>query len=1734
MKKTVAAFLFGLVSAWLSFPTLGQETSIYTGTKTASAFQQYCYTNGVLCVLRNAADQVVEPAEFVLRRDGVTNTYKIVRTPEGLSLTRWVLAVKTAQTVNSYPETNLDDLYPAATYTGETVSLVGAGVSEFTHWDSYLFLIPCFNWARYRLVYEKNDGTTTSIADSTVHSWTNTVSLATNEWSRTGYTFQGWSVMTTNGVVQLKERQLVTGKNLGVTTNGTYHLQARWSKIDLPVTLDANGGTVSTTRVTAHIDEPWDLPTPTRANCTFKGWFTHPTGGTQMVSGEKVTRTDITRLYARWELFSYEIKVGTSTPRLGEAVCSGANSSSVPTVYSASHGARLTLTAYPNDGSKFVQWDDGSVAPTRTVTVQSNAVYWAQFAAESYTVTFAYRTASGGTDERVQTVGYREQAWPPADEVCKRWAGHRFVRWDRSYDTVTSDLTVNAVYAEDKKTSTVYFLANGGVGEMEPQDFTEGTGAALRQNAFTLTNATFCGWATNAAASTNEVLYTDSQVVTDPAVNGALALYAVWAKEDVQDVDDTLTLVPDGWQYDSEESAWVDAYNSTNKLFTALETQVTGPGVLTYRWRSEGGTAETNEVCLMLMKDGQPVKEMVEASDWHTGSLRVTQATNESTVVAWQKTKGTTVWLSDMLWTSMAGGGTNETETVITNLTADLVQEGEYKDDENMKWHLRVVDEVEQWQAQGGVDEPFPLLTATVTGRGTLSFEWNSPENGLQEREACEMKTNGVSVAILESDGTTDDWQTVRLTIEGDGEEETSLSWERCQGVEVSIRNVVWTTETVVVPDEDTEPEDEAEPVSVDPTPTGWQQDDGVWQDTGAYTTAPYRVLSGSVTGSGTLTYEWMAQGAVTNSDVCVLRQNGVRTAELVGDGEWHARTLTITTNETAETTLAWQRVAEGQVWIRNVAWTPETEEPEAVPVVAYYHVTEGLAYDGSVKTGVVAIAGCTVANATATTAGEYTATVTLDEGAVWPYGRTEAQRAVTWSIEKGAYDMSGVRFTNETMLVDGTAKSLAVSGALPNGVSVTYTGNGQTQKGRYTVTASFAGDTENYEAIDDMTADLILVSPFGENGSCEPVEEDLPIGAVSAFDVEAVYDGRPHGLDEKAINTAFASLSPTAIMYADSDASSELAWSATPITLTDVGTTMVWYRVTMPVHGSFTHAAQITVTPRDIAQATIADIPNQTWEGKPIAPAVTVNDSVGTFDAVSTNNYTVSYANNAGVGTATVTVTGRGNYTGTLRATFAIVAPTPDPEDPDDPDDPDTPDDFVETRQLEPFTMAITNLGVPALGAQARVKAVGLPTGLRARKTTDGWVITGTPKETMDGVTRKAYVIVTENRVQTLYLLRLRVLPADTDWVDTVGTAVSRDLPDAASASGLPRGIRFKDGVCSGTPTKAGVYAVKVRTANRERTTFYWIIEAVSTPTCVVNLDAGRAQENDCTVLRQGIACSWPVTVSAGATVRASGLPSGLKLSRTADGYELSGTPKRAGNFVVTFKTKLGTVTTVTTEAFIVKSLPTWVIGTFNGGGVDGQVTLKVSNAGKISGKWLCKGATWKVAATGFDSYDAETDTYKISLKLTAGTSVQTKAAAIAEDDQGVGCLESELFEAQQNVWRMSDWKAVGRKIAGQTVFTYLKASAASSMTLKVSASGAVSIKGAFVLDDQTTYSATSSAVLCPQSAPEASGSFAASVYVYFPTKAGKFPTGYVARVDLRWNGSAFVVENLEETVSP
>lgn len=77
------------------------------------------------------------------------------------------------------------------------------------------------------------------------------------------------------------------------------------------------------------------------------------------------------------------------------------------------------------------------------------------------------------------------------------------------------------------------------------------------------------------------------------------------------------------------------------------------------------------------------------------------------------------------------------------------------------------------------------------------------------------------------------------------------------------------------------------------------------------------------------------------------------------------------------------------------------------------------------------------------------------------------------------------------------------------------------------------------------------------------------------------------------------------------------------------------------------------TISPKAVSGLTVDNVPNQTYTGNEIKPAISVSDGSNKLTA---DDYNVSYSQNTNIGKAKITITGKGNYTGTLAKDFTIT----------------------------------------------------------------------------------------------------------------------------------------------------------------------------------------------------------------------------------------------------------------------------------------------------------------------------------------------------------------------------------------------------------------------------------------------------------------------------------------------
>lgn len=99
--------------------------------------------------------------------------------------------------------------------------------------------------------------------------------------------------------------------------------------------------------------------------------------------------------------------------------------------------------------------------------------------------------------------------------------------------------------------------------------------------------------------------------------------------------------------------------------------------------------------------------------------------------------------------------------------------------------------------------------------------------------------------------------------------------------------------------------------------------------------------------------------------------------------------------------------------------------------------------------------------------------------------------------------------------------------------------------------------------------------------------------------------------------------------------------------------------KITITGKGNYNGTKEVTftITARNISGATVPAIPAQTYTGSAIEPLPEITDLSITL--VRGTDFTVTYKDNVNVGTATLILTGMGNYTGVKEVIFSIQPPT-------------------------------------------------------------------------------------------------------------------------------------------------------------------------------------------------------------------------------------------------------------------------------------------------------------------------------------------------------------------------------------------------------------------------------------------------------------------------------------------
>ncbi len=224
--------------------------------------------------------------------------------------------------------------------------------------------------------------------------------------SRPGYSFGGWYEDSSFSKLYSPDCASAKMPSRNIT------LYAKWTALSYGINLDACGGTVSPSSISALSDiKLGTLPVPEREHFTFDGWYTASSGGTEVTADSTFAGTSDRTVYAHWTCVPYTVSWSdgtgytiavsrTSSPNADAVI---GNLSSGAKIY---YGDVLEVTYTPLE--VYTISSKGVESITVSGNVTSSRIY-ATATVKSYTVSW-----SGGTE---YSIAVSRTSSPNADAV---------------------------------------------------------------------------------------------------------------------------------------------------------------------------------------------------------------------------------------------------------------------------------------------------------------------------------------------------------------------------------------------------------------------------------------------------------------------------------------------------------------------------------------------------------------------------------------------------------------------------------------------------------------------------------------------------------------------------------------------------------------------------------------------------------------------------------------------------------------------------------------------------------------------------------------------------------------------------------------------------------------------------------------------------------------------------------------------------------------------------------------------------------------------------------------------------------------------------------------------------------------------------------------------------------------------------------------------------------------------
>jgi uncharacterized repeat protein (TIGR02543 family) len=324
-----------------------------------------------------------------------------------------------------------------------------------------------WNLTQYNVTYYSNGATSGTVpVDSSTYTMGGSVPISgnTGTLARTGYSFIGWGISSTDTV-----NQYVSGNSYTVGTNNIA-FWARWSANTYRVTFDANGGTGAPSKAFDDYTTAGTAISLATRNTLAKSGYNFTGWGLSAVStpvADPFTTAASIDLYAQWSVANFAVTYAAGTYGSG----------TVPTQANVNYGTSFTVAAATgltgSDGTNpyaFVSWSDGTktYAPGQSILMGAGAVTLTAQWTRIYNVTYSF---NGGS----VTTPIADQQKIAGDTIVISStvpvrAGYDFASWkDQSGETAVAGANYEVrpnnylLYAQwTPKSFTITYDVNGG------------------------------------------------------------------------------------------------------------------------------------------------------------------------------------------------------------------------------------------------------------------------------------------------------------------------------------------------------------------------------------------------------------------------------------------------------------------------------------------------------------------------------------------------------------------------------------------------------------------------------------------------------------------------------------------------------------------------------------------------------------------------------------------------------------------------------------------------------------------------------------------------------------------------------------------------------------------------------------------------------------------------------------------------------------------------------------------------------------------------------------------------------------------------------------------------------------------------------------------------------------------------------------------------------------------------